>query len=157
MNMDNKLSIQDTEKEFAGSLKKMQEFFEVEQGLRIQLDLQSKKIQTLLHKVEELGCNAIKNVEIIELKNQIILKNLELERLNSECQIYKKWYLMGIARLGNTFEIANNQLDTLYRYTRDMGSPSHRILSFILKKCNKILPLKKLSKVFVLLNAIKKA
>jgi 2-polyprenyl-3-methyl-5-hydroxy-6-metoxy-1,4-benzoquinol methylase len=128
-----------------------------EEGYRKQLSLQANKIQSLLTRVEELGLKMQELRELKSLREKVEQQDNQICILNQEISNYKKWFAMGQARLGSSFEEANMKLDLLYKYTQELGTPIHRIVSFFARRLGKRWPFTWIRKCMVIIYTIKKA
>ena len=91
------------------------EFAELKQqlsSLELTIAFQRKRIRALDNDNERIGAD-------LE-----ILKSLERRLLLS-------WQHLGMSRLAPSVPVANEQLDALWNYVREMSSPGHRMISFL--------------------------
>jgi len=114
-------------------------------GLEDNLQLQAQKISQLLEENERLGSEGIK------YKNEITALHAEVARLQS-------WYSLASEGLNTTdLETARQQIAVLWSYVHAMGSPGHRMITFLGKTFGNNFIGRMLRKLVRLFTAIKNA
>ena len=94
-------------------------------SLELTIAFQRKKLRALESDNERIGAD----LEILKsLERRLVHISPNPHAALAELL---SWQHLGMSRLAPTVPVANEQLDALWNYVREMSSPGHRIVSFL--------------------------